>query len=288
MLLAVLFACCFGAAAANVACAVGAGASALDKLGADGCDAEAAQATLPGALERLGADEEDMKVQLLQHSKVQSRFPTLASAIVASPLAAEERDGAEGAKPAAELAALPATPAPANSPAVVAPAAGEAAPVALAAAELAAAVSPANTSATSLGAVREYELRLSGEDASGRGTQSKVALALVEMLGIGVFGVDRCLMGQVFWGIVKGGTMGGLMVWWFADYVVVVANCLRSSDSLKSLGYDAAFRLEGVQPAFWICLVIFALKVIGAVTGYRRKIRRRRVPNAGGDEATAA
>merc|ERR1719343_1999045 len=50
---------------------------------------------------------------------------------------------------------------------------------------------------------------------------NKMILAVINVLGLGLFGIDRCYMGQVGLGIVKGMTAGGFLIWSFIDYFII-------------------------------------------------------------------
>jgi len=90
--------------------------------------------------------------------------------------------------------------------------------------------------------------------------KSKTILAVVEVLGLGFFGVDRCIMGQTCLGVVKGVTLGGFMLWMLLDYAVIIINCLASWSSISAVGYHAQFNPETIHPAFLICLIVTILK----------------------------
>eukprot|EP00930_Biecheleria_cincta_P005560 TRINITY_DN106490_c0_g1_i1.p2 TRINITY_DN106490_c0_g1~~TRINITY_DN106490_c0_g1_i1.p2 ORF type:complete len:110 (-),score=8.96 TRINITY_DN106490_c0_g1_i1:52-381(-) len=61
------------------------------------------------------------------------------------------------------------------------------------------------------------------------------------MCFLGACGVDRCYMGQVTLGIVKGLTCGGCCVWTCLDWVVITITMLSWSTSLNVVGYHANF-----------------------------------------------
>merc|ERR1719436_384343 len=107
-------------------------------------------------------------------------------------------------------------------------------------------------------------------------TKSKVVLAVIELLGLGVLGVDRCYTGQVCIGIVKGLTFGGLAVWAILDYLGVVITCLSMSSHLNAMGMRASF--EGTTQnviAFVMVLLIWplmcqsGLRRVGGITSPR-------------------
>eukprot|EP00928_Gymnodinium_smaydae_P030240 TRINITY_DN2253_c0_g1_i2.p1 TRINITY_DN2253_c0_g1~~TRINITY_DN2253_c0_g1_i2.p1 ORF type:complete len:178 (+),score=58.54 TRINITY_DN2253_c0_g1_i2:57-590(+) len=104
----------------------------------------------------------------------------------------------------------------------------------------------------------EYEVQLEAE----AGSKSKIVLALIEMFGLGALGVDRCYMGSYCLGTVKALTGGGFIIWALVDYFNIVINCLTKKDTISSIGYNATFAPNTVDVAFYIVIVIFALKCI--------------------------
>jgi len=96
-------------------------------------------------------------------------------------------------------------------------------------------------------------------------TKSKVALALLEGFALpALFGVDRCYMGQCCIGTIKGITLGGLGIWAFIDYFVILVNMLGKKESINAFGFNAAFWPGDLQTAFVISIVFLVLKVFSA------------------------
>lgn len=62
-------------------------------------------------------------------------------------------------------------------------------------------------------------------------------------------------MGELTLGIVKGVTLGGCMIWFIVDYVVIMFNCLAKSKTIETLGYKARFPKDEINTAFWIAIV---------------------------------
>ena len=46
-------------------------------------------------------------------------------------------------------------------------------------------------------------------------------LTLVLSIIFGALGVDRFMMGQIGWGILKLITLGGIGVWWLVDWILI-------------------------------------------------------------------
>lgn len=77
-----------------------------------------------------------------------------------------------------------------------------------------------------------------------------VALAM----GFGICGCDRCFMGQVALGCLKGFTLGGCLIWSTIDYFVAVASALSQEKKIDMLGYHATFKESSISSAFGVCI----------------------------------
>lgn len=95
--------------------------------------------------------------------------------------------------------------------------------------------------------------------------RNKILLSIINMLALGLIGVDRCFMGQIGWGVVKGLTGGGLGIWFLADYAVITWSCLLRYRTMNALGMSATFTDSHARWAFWITLVCLLSKVASAV-----------------------
>jgi TM2 domain-containing membrane protein YozV len=91
---------------------------------------------------------------------------------------------------------------------------------------------------------------------------NKVVLLLIEGFFFGMCGVDRCYAGQTCLGVFKGLTLGGLGVWAFLDWLLIMINCLISTNQLTWLGYNLKFEESSVAPAFWVALILCLIKLI--------------------------
>lgn len=85
---------------------------------------------------------------------------------------------------------------------------------------------------------------------------NKVFYVIFAMI-FGCCGCDRCFMGQVCLGCVKGLTLGGLIVWHIVDYFVCFGHAISKSKDINMLGYHAVFDEKTIAEAFWFALFLF-------------------------------
>lgn len=120
----------------------------------------------------------------------------------------------------------------------------------------------------------EYEFDLEGvrKDIP---VKNKLVLAVIELFGLGLFGIDRCYIGQTCLGFVKGLTLGALGVWLALDFFAVVITCLSFSKNLNALGMRANFGPDKYNMvAFLASVIILGFLIILAsiaVHGGERK-----------------
>mmetsp|Transcript_25445 Transcript_25445/g.59246 ORF Transcript_25445/g.59246 Transcript_25445/m.59246 type:complete len:245 (+) Transcript_25445:107-841(+) len=107
------------------------------------------------------------------------------------------------------------------------------------------------------------------------GNSNKVMLALVEMAGLGLCGVDRCVAGQTCLGIVKGLTVGGVLVWFLIDMTVIAVNCVGQYPSINQIGFEARWDDRDLEPAKWIVISFLVLAVCGCCCQGSRSVHRR-------------
>jgi len=89
--------------------------------------------------------------------------------------------------------------------------------------------------------------------------KSKTILILLESSGLGIFGIDRMYAGQIWWGILKFITLGGLGIWVFIDWLRVVINALMKS---KEGLFGITEWYDDVNISFYVMLFILILKLI--------------------------
>jgi len=86
--------------------------------------------------------------------------------------------------------------------------------------------------------------------------RNKALLAIIELVGLGVFGVDRCYTGQMCIGVIKGLTFGGFAVWAILDYIGVAITCLSFSHTLNVLGMRAVFESSGWNAVAFMLIIV--------------------------------
>jgi len=89
----------------------------------------------------------------------------------------------------------------------------------------------------------------------GSGSDNKIALVIVELLGLGFFGVDRILIGSWKTGLIKLVTGGGCGIWFLVDYCVVMFNGVMGYKSIDILWMVKTFSSTTVYPAQWISII---------------------------------
>lgn len=96
-------------------------------------------------------------------------------------------------------------------------------------------------------------------------TVNKWLIVLLEALTLpALFGVDRCCMGQILLGVIKGVTLGGFFIWFLIDLLIIYWNAWTSQPNIAFLGFDANWEAGTEVPAFWIAIIAFIL-VFGAM-----------------------
>lgn len=93
--------------------------------------------------------------------------------------------------------------------------------------------------------------------------KNKLILILLSYL-LGVFGIDRMYLGCWGTGFIKLFTIGGLGIWYMIDLVLIIANCLSSSNSpvlCSGYSWDKS-SIKHALTASKIILVLFVIKFI--------------------------
>lgn len=89
--------------------------------------------------------------------------------------------------------------------------------------------------------------------------KSKVVLVVLTCIGLGFFGIDRMYAGQVWLGILKLVTLGGLGIWYFVDFLIVIINALSKS---KSGIFGITKWSDNLNTSFYVALLLVVIKVI--------------------------
>ena len=95
--------------------------------------------------------------------------------------------------------------------------------------------------------------------------KSKLILVIIVTMGFGFLGIDRFYAGQYGYGILKLITLGGLGIWGFIDWLLVIINALSKSE-------EGLFGITGwtddIDLTYNITLMITLITIIAPVIGY--------------------
>jgi len=95
--------------------------------------------------------------------------------------------------------------------------------------------------------------------------RSKVALVIIEALGLGFLGIDRMYIGgthNIICGVAKLLTCGGCGFWFLLDYGVIMINGLSMASSLHILGMSVEFGSRSIGWAFVVALIALVSSVL--------------------------
>lgn len=101
--------------------------------------------------------------------------------------------------------------------------------------------------------------------------KSKLVLLLISSLGLGLAGIDRFYAGDITLGIIKMLTVGGVGIWAFIDWLLIIINALtRSREGLFGItkwndlkNDDLIFYLALIIVLFHIALFVLNINVLG-------------------------
>ncbi|MDB5185720.1 MAG: hypothetical protein JWL85_243 [Candidatus Saccharibacteria bacterium] len=98
--------------------------------------------------------------------------------------------------------------------------------------------------------------------APAQSDKSYVGMIMLSYL-VGMFGVDRFLLGRKVTGVLKLLTFGGLLVWWVIDWGLITYGKLRGKDGLELQGYAANQKF--FKKLFWILLALEILATAAVI-----------------------
>merc|ERR1712014_379991 len=73
-------------------------------------------------------------------------------------------------------------------------------------------------------------MELPGESGN---TKSKVVLLMMEIVPLYICGLDRCYLGSICTGILKGMTLGGFGIWVVVDWLYILPNAIEMLPSIS-------------------------------------------------------
>jgi len=84
---------------------------------------------------------------------------------------------------------------------------------------------------------------------------NKISLIVIELLGLGFFGLDRFWVGSYITGTIKLVTGGGFGIWFLVDYCLIMFNGVMGYDSLNILWMSKTFSSSSINPAQWVSII---------------------------------
>lgn len=95
-----------------------------------------------------------------------------------------------------------------------------------------------------------------------RATRNKNFMVLLEVLGLGAFGFDRIYLGidepghmNIFFGILKFVSFGGLGVWAVVDYAAIILNALSKQKEIHELGMSCMWERGTIEASYVMAMV---------------------------------
>eukprot|EP00929_Paragymnodinium_shiwhaense_P086066 TRINITY_DN4654_c1_g1_i1.p1 TRINITY_DN4654_c1_g1~~TRINITY_DN4654_c1_g1_i1.p1 ORF type:complete len:216 (-),score=35.19 TRINITY_DN4654_c1_g1_i1:176-745(-) len=104
----------------------------------------------------------------------------------------------------------------------------------------------------------------------GFATKGKLTMMILQMFNLGIFGVDRCYMGNTCAGVIKGLTCGGCGIWALIDLIIILINCLDKSCYISKLGYEAVWSDENMDTPYYLAIVSVILLLFQSCSAAHR------------------
>jgi hypothetical protein len=106
----------------------------------------------------------------------------------------------------------------------------------------------------------EYELPQAGKP------RNKVVLAILVGLPIlGQLGCDRCFLGNVMFGCLKGATCGCCGIWTLVDFCILAYNLLTLAPGINTMGMKAVFAKDSISTARMVFAGVFLVSFCGSI-----------------------
>eukprot|EP00929_Paragymnodinium_shiwhaense_P111479 TRINITY_DN7955_c0_g1_i1.p1 TRINITY_DN7955_c0_g1~~TRINITY_DN7955_c0_g1_i1.p1 ORF type:complete len:197 (-),score=23.78 TRINITY_DN7955_c0_g1_i1:321-911(-) len=134
--------------------------------------------------------------------------------------------------------------------------------------------------------VSDAETNATAADATATSSEfpkkSKIVVVLFELIPVTMLlGIDRCYMGSVCSGVIKGLTLGGLGLWAVVDYWVIMINALNGSKEINTLGFQAHFPEDEINSSYWIALVATIFSVLQTLYQFAAMAKKGQEPGQG-------
>lgn len=102
-------------------------------------------------------------------------------------------------------------------------------------------------------------------------TKANKIIWVILAMCCGFCGCDRCYMGQILLGCLKGGTFGGFFIWTIVDYVVALVSALQQTETLDWVGYHHVFEKNSIQGAMIVACFLLVMNIIQNINQYKAR-----------------
>jgi len=110
---------------------------------------------------------------------------------------------------------------------------------------------------------KEFEVQQPSPSDQPKPVNKMIWLLLAWLFG--VCGIDRCFMGQICLGVLKGCTLGALGIWAMLDYIVALILSLTEAKEIHMFGYDAVFEQNTIKSAYYLGIGILVWSLVDMI-----------------------